>query len=395
MRAGAPPRRARRARSIRHAKLRFATSSAGTVRAGCARRARRRPRTVDRTNGSTHVLEVRVAAELVDGVPTVDRGAASASSGRVAREHAVGVDAVVGHVARRRGAERGGSGGRRHATRRVPRSRSGSRSPTRRGRRARPGSAPCEPRPSASRGAAAVGGQAVAHQRRACGAGPARRRPPTAGAPPPPPGRSPAPGCVRRADGLPRAGRARSDDVERPVGAPDERLDRGPGRVVGVEQRERRIDERGDRNRREAQQPARAGWVRASPTPARAAARRPGTSWRRPIPAATSSRPRAASSRTARSGTSGASSSGVTSGAPAPASVHLEPAAHHDPLRARRRAPAAPSARDRARLGARSGAARQAHPCRGLVDAEVHDGRGRELGDERDEPVTVARDRSA
>ena len=74
---------------------------------------------------------------------------------------------------------------------------------------------------------------------------------------------------------LPRRGRAGADDVERAVVAAVDRGDHRLGRVVGVQQRERRIGERRHRHHRQAQQPPdRARHVRTRP-PARSAARTP------------------------------------------------------------------------------------------------------------------------
>ena len=73
MRDGAPSRRARRARSIRHRQCGW-RSAARDRRRGMFAACSTSTRTVDRTNGRQHVLEVRVSAELVDGVPPGRRG---------------------------------------------------------------------------------------------------------------------------------------------------------------------------------------------------------------------------------------------------------------------------------------------------------------------------------
>ena len=216
------------------------------------------------------VLEVRVAAELVDRVAAVEPSPHRVDE-RVGREQPVGVDPVVRDCARpatvgltcpllalraeplglmphapasRTVAARhpAAAGERRDARPRVqvghdllgrdevararaPRPRACRRRPGRPGRARARAAGPASPASSATR---------AGHEPRRTHDG--HRDP------------------VAEAHGLPRARRTRTDDVERALGAAHDRLEhRGRG-VVGVQQLERRVGERRHRHGRQPQQ---------------------------------------------------------------------------------------------------------------------------------------------
>ena len=185
--------------------------------------------------------------------------------------------------------------------------------------------------------------------------------------------------AAAEARGLPRRRRARADDVQRAVVATLDRRDHRLGRVVGMQQRERRIGERGHRHRPAAGAGGRAGSARANPPPARSATRtrrrRRGGRARRPRS------PRLAAA-TFRTGSRGAGMTLFVGNrrVDGTRAVHLEAAADDDVLevaRARRRAQRG----DRAELGAFDrGSGR--HARRRLVHTEVRDDVRRDIFDE-------------
>ena len=203
-------------------------------------------RTTARDDRRDEIGELRIEAERVDRIAAARAAGATRPNGDSVRAIAVDVEPVVASPSSRLRSfmppPRGWSG-------------SGRRRPTRTARAAPVCVGRRSVRPSALDGAAAVAGAAVAQQlddvrrdRRAGDLGRrARSRPRTAGAP--------AADAAAEAHRLPRRRRARPDDVARAVVAALDRGDHRLGGVVGVQQRERRVGERGHRHDRQAQQP--------------------------------------------------------------------------------------------------------------------------------------------
>ena len=189
--------------------------------------------------------------------------------------------------------------------------------------------------------------------------------------------------------GLPRAGRARADDVERTVDAAQQRLDHRPGRVLLVEEHERRVGERRHRHERAAAAAGRAGSGRASRPRAPGAAPPPGSRGGGPsvggqrldLEARAPVRRRGRERRVLRRARPGDRARGRRPrGRCAPRPVRAGPC---PPPRLERGAPCTPACTRPLRAAAQ--------PRVGLVDAEVGDGVGRELGDELGELLAVAR----